>query len=111
MALVGPKVPPAKLSTLLYTLRLFCDVSGLDGGVLAVSCLLGDVTAILPVPNGHCVRLFISAASLVDADSPQGRSLPCAASSLSSLPLNILNVQRLLTADVFSSVFIAPLLT
>ena len=76
MALVGPNVPPAKLSVLLYTLRHFCNVTGLGDEVLAVSCALGDLTAILPVPNGLCVRLFISVASLVDADSPNGRLLP-----------------------------------
>ena len=29
---VGPKVPPAKLSDLLYTLQHFCDVPGRGGG-------------------------------------------------------------------------------
>ena len=102
MALVGPNVPPADFLQLLYTLRHFCDVSGPGGGVLAISCALGDLTAIVPVPNGLCVRLFISAASLVDADSPKGRLLPCATSLLSPLPSAILNVHRPATVDVFS---------
>ena len=107
MALVGPNVPPANFSALLYTLRHSLDVTGPGGGVLATPLALGAFTVNLPVPNGDCVRLFISVASLVDADSPKGRSLPCAASALSSRPLNILNVQRLLPADVCSFVFIA----
>ena len=76
MALVGPKVPPANFSGSLYTLRQLLDVPGLGDGVLAVSRSLGESTAILPVPNGHCFRLFISVTSLMDVDSPKGRSLP-----------------------------------
>ena len=110
MALVGPNVPLDTFSALLYTLRLVFHVSGYGGGVLAISCALGDCTAILPVPNGDGTRLFISVASLVDVDSPKGRSLPCAASSLPPRPLAILYAQRLLPKDVSAIVFIAPLL-
>ena len=109
MALVGPKVPTDSFSALLYTLRLFCNVPGRGGGVLASPLALGERTAISPVSNGHYVRRFISAASLVDADTPKGRSLPCAASSLSSLPLNILNVQRRLPLDFLPPFSIALL--
>ena len=110
MALVGPNVPPVDFSTLLYTLRQVCIVSGLRDGVLAISLTLGECIVILPVPNGHCIRLFISVTSLLDVDSPKGRSLPCADSALSPLPLAILNGQRLLPVDFFSPVFMALLL-
>ena len=110
MALVGPNVPPPDFSTLLYTLRQVCIVSGLGDGVLAISLALDENIVTLQVPNGHGTRRFISATSLVDVDSPKGRSLPCAASSLSPLPLAIPNAQRLLPTDFFCSVFIARLL-
>ena len=111
MALVGPNVPLVNVSSLLYTLRQFLDVPGRGGCVLASKPALGDRTAISPVPNGHCVRFFISATSLMDVDSPKGRSLPCAASTLSSRPLAILHVQRLLPVDFFLLVSIALLLS
>ena len=111
MALVGPNVPLANFSSLLYTLRQSLDVPGRGGGVLVSKLALGDRTAISPVPNGHCVRLFISATSLMDVDSPKGHSLPCAASALSSRPLAILHVQRLLPVDFFLLVSIALLLS
>ena len=109
MALVGPKVPPANFSGSLYTLRQLLDVPGLGDGVLAVSRSLGESTAILPVPNGHCFRLFISVTSLMDVDSPKGRSLPCVVSSLSLLPLIILNAQRLFPTDFLPLISIARL--
>ena len=111
MALVGPNVPPANFSTSLYTLRQVFDVPRLGDGVLATSLTLGENIVILPVPNGHGTRRFISATSLVDVDSPKGRSLPYAASALSPLPLAILNAQRLLPVDFFLPAFIAPLLS
>ena len=111
MALVGPNVPPVDLSTLLYTLRLDSNVTGCGGGVLVLKPALGELTVNLPVPNGYCVRLFISVTSLVDVDSPKGRSLPCAASSLSSRPLAILHVQRLLLLDFSLLIVIALLLS
>ena len=111
MALVGPNVPLANFSSLLYTLRQSLDVPGRGSGVLASKPALGDHTAISPVPNGHCVRLFISATSLMDVDSPKGRSLPCAANSLSSRPLAILHVQRLLLLDFSLLIVIALLLS
>ena len=111
MALVGPNVPLVKFSFLLYTLQQVFDVIGLADGVLAISLTLDDNLVTLPVPNGHCIRLFISVTSLLDVDSPKGRSLPCAASALSPLPLAILNAQRLLPADFFLPAFIAPLLS
>ena len=110
IALVGPNVPPIKFSVLLYTLRQSLDVTGLGCGVLVSPLTLGELAVIVPVPNGHCVRLFISVTSLLDVDSPKGRSLPCAASSLSSRPLAILHVQRLLPVDFFLLVSIALLL-
>ena len=110
MALVGPNVPPVELSALLYTLRHEFNVSGLGGGVLAVSCALGDCTAILPVPNGLGTRRFISVASLVDADSPKGHSLPCAASARFPRLLTIPDVQRLLWEEFSSTISIALLL-
>ena len=99
MALVGPNVPPAQFSGLLYTLRQLFNVTGLGGGVLAVLLQLGEHAAILPVPNGLGTRRFISLASLVDADSPNGHSLPCAASSLPPRLLAILYAQRLFSLD------------
>ena len=110
MALVGPNVPPVKFSFLLYTLRHVFDVTGRADGVLATSLALDENIATLPVPNGLGTRRFISATSLMDVDSPKGRSLPCTASALSPLLLAILNCQRLLPADFFLSFSIAPLL-
>ena len=111
MALVGPNVPLVKFSFLLYTLRHVFDVTGRADGVLATSLALDENIVTLPVPNGLGTRRFISATSLLDVDSPKGRSLPCAASSLSPLPLAILNGQRLLPVDFFSPVFMALLLS
>ena len=111
MALVGPHVPPADFSTLLYTLRHDSDVPGLGCGVLVTSLSLGERIVTLPVLNGLVIRHFISVTSLVDVDSPTGRSLPCAASSLSSRPLAILHVQRLLLLDFSLMIVIALLLS
>ena len=109
MALVGPNVPPAYFSVSLHTLQQPWDVPRHGGGVLVTALILGERTAISPVPNGREVRHFISVTSLLDVDSHKGRSLPCAASSLSPPPLIILNAQRLLPLDFLPPISIALL--
>ena len=111
MALVGPNVSPVKFTALLYTLRLVFNVTGLNGGVLVTPLPLGECTVILPVPNGLGIRHFISVSSLLDVDSPKGRSLPLAASALLPRPLAIIKAQRLLPKDLLLKIFIARLLT
>ena len=93
MALVGPKVPPAKFFLPMFGLRLICNVPRGGGGALASNLVLMNSGVLTPVPNGHVGRSFISLASLVDADSPDLRLLPSAASSLLLPPLAIPKAQ------------------